>query len=84
MLFNYCLELNKVYGCVVGRSDHMVPKAGLLPSLFILYSLLFVGGPFNLDEYHQYPERYVSKFATEVCNHELVIVDFSRLHHMQV
>ena len=45
------LEHNKVYGCVVTRADHMVPKHG---------------GPFDKTEFNEHPERYTSKFATEV------------------
>ena len=44
-------ELNKVYGCVVTRADHMVPKNG---------------GVFNKAEFNEHPERYTSRFATEV------------------
>lgn len=30
-LFFSISELNKVYGCVVTRADHMVPKNGMFP-----------------------------------------------------
>jgi alpha-aminoadipic semialdehyde synthase len=43
--------MNKVYGCVVSRSDYLIRKEG---------------GKFDRDEYQNYPERYVSTFASEV------------------
>ncbi|CAI5448094.1 unnamed protein product [Caenorhabditis angaria] len=52
--------LNKVYGCVVTRKDHFVPKNG---------------GPFNKQEFEQYPDRYTSKFATEIAPYASVIIN---------
>uniref|UniRef100_A0A915CP55 Uncharacterized protein n=1 Tax=Ditylenchus dipsaci TaxID=166011 RepID=A0A915CP55_9BILA len=45
-------QLNKVYGCVVSRADHMIRKEG---------------GVFNMHEFDEHPDRYVSTFASEVC-----------------
>ena len=44
-------ELNKVYGCVVSRADHMIRKGG---------------GVYKREEFEKQPELYVSKFASEV------------------
>ncbi|TMS38063.1 hypothetical protein L596_004871 [Steinernema carpocapsae] len=53
-------QLNKVYGCVVTRADHMVPKHG---------------GPFNKEEFEKHPELYVSKFASEIAPYASVIIN---------
>ncbi|ETN81777.1 saccharopine dehydrogenase [Necator americanus] len=53
-------QLNKVYGCVVGRADHMVSKNG---------------GSFNKTEFEEHPERYISKFATEIAPYATVIIN---------
>ncbi|CAI4227869.1 unnamed protein product [Auanema sp. JU1783] len=53
-------QLNKVYGCVVTRADHMVPKNG---------------GVFNKEEFEAHPERYTSKFATEIAPYASVIIN---------
>ncbi|PIC37692.1 hypothetical protein B9Z55_016231 [Caenorhabditis nigoni] len=53
-------QLNKVYGCVVTRKDHFVPKHG---------------GPFNKQEFEQFPDRYTSKFATEIAPYASVIIN---------
>uniref|UniRef100_A0A8R1UD23 Saccharopine dehydrogenase (NAD(+), L-glutamate-forming) n=1 Tax=Pristionchus pacificus TaxID=54126 RepID=A0A8R1UD23_PRIPA len=53
-------QTNKVYGCVVTRADHMVPKNG---------------GPFDKAEFEAHPERYISKFATEIAPYASVIVN---------
>lgn len=51
-------QLNKVYGCVVSRADHIIKKGG---------------GAYNKDEFEQYPERYVSKFASEIAPFATII-----------
>ncbi|EPB71355.1 saccharopine dehydrogenase [Ancylostoma ceylanicum] len=53
-------QLNKVYGCVVTRADHMVPKNG---------------GAFSKAEFEEHPERYISKFATEIAPYATVIIN---------
>ncbi|VDO90915.1 unnamed protein product [Haemonchus placei] len=53
-------ELNKVYGCVVTRADHMVAKNG---------------SPFDKAEFEKHPERYTSKFATEIAPYATVIIN---------
>ncbi|KAJ1350331.1 hypothetical protein KIN20_006098 [Parelaphostrongylus tenuis] len=53
-------ELNKVYGCVVTRADHMVSKTG---------------GPFSIEEFEKHPDRYISKFATEIAPYATVIIN---------
>lgn len=53
-------QLNKVYGCVVTRADHMVAKNG---------------GPFNKAEFEEHPDRYISKFATEIAPYATVIIN---------
>ncbi|KAI1715545.1 saccharopine dehydrogenase NADP binding domain-containing protein [Ditylenchus destructor] len=53
-------QLNKVYGCVVSRSDHMIRKEG---------------GPFDIHEFDEYPERYVSTFASEIAPYASVIIN---------
>uniref|UniRef100_A0A914VUB3 Saccharopine dehydrogenase (NAD(+), L-glutamate-forming) n=1 Tax=Plectus sambesii TaxID=2011161 RepID=A0A914VUB3_9BILA len=53
-------ELNKVYGCVVSRADHIVHKAGSV---------------YDPEEFEQHPERYVSKFATEIAPYASVIIN---------
>lgn len=53
-------QLNKVYGCVVGRHDHLVLKSG---------------GPFVAEEFEKHPERFVSKFATEIAPYASVIIN---------
>uniref|UniRef100_A0A914EBA5 Saccharopine dehydrogenase (NAD(+), L-glutamate-forming) n=1 Tax=Acrobeloides nanus TaxID=290746 RepID=A0A914EBA5_9BILA len=53
-------QLNKIYGCVVSRSDHMIRKEG---------------GKFDMEEFEQHPERYVSKFASEIAPYASVIVN---------
>ena len=45
---------------MVTRADHMVPKHG---------------GPFNKHEFNEHPERYTSKFATEVRDFILCFLD---------
>jgi hypothetical protein len=45
------LVMNKVYGCVVSRSDYLIRKER---------------GKFDREEYQAHPERYVSTFASEV------------------
>lgn len=47
----YCLGLNKVYGCVVSREDHLVRKDG---------------GGFDPEDYDSHPELYTSTFAKQV------------------
>ncbi|VDO37093.1 unnamed protein product [Haemonchus placei] len=53
-------QLNKVYGCVVTRADHMVAKNG---------------SPFDKAEFEKHPERYTSKFATEIAPYATVIIN---------
>lgn len=53
-------NLNKVYGCVVTRADHMVPKHG---------------GIYNKQEFEEHPELYISKFATEIAPYASVIIN---------
>lgn len=53
-------ELNKVYGCVVSRSDHMIRKEG---------------GIFDKEEFEAHPERYVSRFASEIAPYASVIIN---------
>ncbi|PIO60925.1 alanine dehydrogenase/pyridine nucleotide transhydrogenase, partial [Teladorsagia circumcincta] len=53
-------QLNKVYGCVVTRADHMVSKNGT---------------PFDKAEFEEHPERYISKFATEIAPYATVIIN---------
>lgn len=53
-------SLNKVYGCVVTRADHMVPKHG---------------GVYNKQEFEENPELYTSKFATEIAPYASVIIN---------
>ncbi|PAV69441.1 hypothetical protein WR25_09044 isoform A [Diploscapter pachys] len=53
-------QLNKVYGCVVTRADHMVPKNG---------------GVFDKAEFNEHPERYTSRFATEIAPYSSVIIN---------
>uniref|UniRef100_A0A7E4ULH5 Saccharopine dehydrogenase n=1 Tax=Panagrellus redivivus TaxID=6233 RepID=A0A7E4ULH5_PANRE len=53
-------QLNKVYGCVVGRQDHMIRKAG---------------GKYDQEEFQAHPERYVSKFASEIAPYANVILN---------
>lgn len=43
--------LNKIYGCVVSRDDHLVRADG---------------GRFDPEEFETHPERYISTFANEV------------------
>ena len=40
-----------MYGCVVGRKDHLVRKEG---------------GGFDAQEYEEFPERYASVFSIKV------------------
>lgn len=51
--------MNKIYGCVVSRQDYLMRKAG---------------GKVDLDEFSAHPERYVSKFASEIAPYASVIV----------
>ncbi|CAD6199885.1 unnamed protein product [Caenorhabditis auriculariae] len=53
-------QLNKVYGCVVTRKDHFVPKHG---------------GPFDHAEFSEHPERFTSKFATAIAPYASVIIN---------
>uniref|UniRef100_A0A914Z7W2 Saccharopine dehydrogenase (NAD(+), L-glutamate-forming) n=1 Tax=Panagrolaimus superbus TaxID=310955 RepID=A0A914Z7W2_9BILA len=53
-------QLNKIYGCVVTRQDHMIRKAG---------------GRYDKEEFTKHPERYVSKFASEIAPYASVIVN---------
>ncbi|VDM39180.1 unnamed protein product [Toxocara canis] len=53
-------QLNKVYGCVVGRHDHLVHKNG---------------GPFDPNEFKEHPERFLSRFATEIAPYASVIIN---------
>ncbi|KAI6206438.1 Alanine dehydrogenase PNT and Saccharopine dehydrogenase domain containing protein [Aphelenchoides besseyi] len=53
-------NMNKVYGCVVSRSDHLIRKEG---------------GTFDKQEYDKHPERYVSKFASEIAPYASVIIN---------
>ncbi|KJH41141.1 alanine dehydrogenase/PNT domain protein [Dictyocaulus viviparus] len=50
-------ELNKVYGCVVTRADHLVAKNG------------------SVHEFEKHPDRYISKFATEIAPYATVIIN---------
>lgn len=43
--------MNKIYGCVISRGDHLIRKNG---------------GRYDKAEFEEFPERYVSKFASEV------------------
>uniref|UniRef100_A0AC35U4V7 Saccharopine dehydrogenase n=1 Tax=Rhabditophanes sp. KR3021 TaxID=114890 RepID=A0AC35U4V7_9BILA len=53
-------QRNKVYGCVVGRSDHMIRKDGK---------------PFELEDFEKNPKKYVSKFASEIAPYANVIIN---------
>ncbi|KAI6211451.1 Alanine dehydrogenase PNT and Saccharopine dehydrogenase domain containing protein [Aphelenchoides besseyi] len=53
-------NMNKVYGCVVSRSDHLIRKKG---------------GKFDKKEFDKHPERYVSKFASEIAPYASVIIN---------
>lgn len=52
--------MNKIYGCVVSRSDYLVRKEG---------------GKFDREEYQSHPERYVSTFASEIAPYASVIIN---------
>ncbi|MFH4980033.1 hypothetical protein AB6A40_006742 [Gnathostoma spinigerum] len=52
--------INKVYGCVVGRHDHLFTKDGK---------------PFDEESFLKYPETYISKFATEIAPYASVIIN---------
>ncbi|KAI6221387.1 Alanine dehydrogenase PNT and Saccharopine dehydrogenase domain containing protein [Aphelenchoides fujianensis] len=53
-------EMTKVYGCVVSREDHLMRKEG---------------GRYDEAEFDAHPERYVSKFASEIAPYASVIVN---------
>ncbi|KAI6224429.1 hypothetical protein M3Y99_01399800 [Aphelenchoides fujianensis] len=53
-------HMNKVYGCVVSRADHLIRKEG---------------GKFDKEEFDEHPERYVSKFASEIAPYASVIIN---------
>uniref|UniRef100_A0A915PET4 Saccharopine dehydrogenase (NAD(+), L-glutamate-forming) n=2 Tax=Meloidogyne TaxID=189290 RepID=A0A915PET4_9BILA len=53
-------QLNKVYGCVVSRADHMIRKEG---------------GIYKREEFEKQPELYVSKFASEIAPYATVILN---------
>lgn len=53
-------NLNKVYGCVVSRDDHLKR---------------IEGGTFDADEFDAYPERYRSTFASEVAPYTSVLIN---------
>uniref|UniRef100_A0A915MCT2 Saccharopine dehydrogenase (NAD(+), L-lysine-forming) n=1 Tax=Meloidogyne javanica TaxID=6303 RepID=A0A915MCT2_MELJA len=53
-------QLNKVYGCVVSRADHMIRKEG---------------GTYKREEFEKQPELYVSKFASEIAPYATVILN---------
>jgi alpha-aminoadipic semialdehyde synthase len=52
--------LNKIYGCIARREDHMVRKDG---------------GPLDLDELEEHPERYLSTFAQTIAPYASVIIN---------
>ncbi|CAD5225372.1 unnamed protein product [Bursaphelenchus xylophilus] len=52
-------QMNKVYGCVVSRNDYLMRKEG---------------GKIDLEEFNAHPERYVSKFASEIAPYASVIL----------
>uniref|UniRef100_A0A0N5A3W0 Saccharopine dehydrogenase n=1 Tax=Parastrongyloides trichosuri TaxID=131310 RepID=A0A0N5A3W0_PARTI len=53
-------QRNKVYGCVVGRAEHMMRKDGK---------------PFDEADYVKNPKQYISKFATEIAPFANVIIN---------
>lgn len=53
---------SKIYGCILGRSDHIVRKGD-------------ANGKFDPDEYQTYPERFESNFNTKVAPYASVIVN---------
>ncbi|KAI3418932.1 hypothetical protein GPALN_008027 [Globodera pallida] len=53
-------QLNKVYGCVVSRADHIIRKGG---------------GVYDRDEFEAQPEKYVSRFASEIAPYATVILN---------
>uniref|UniRef100_A0A915IGW7 Saccharopine dehydrogenase (NAD(+), L-glutamate-forming) n=1 Tax=Romanomermis culicivorax TaxID=13658 RepID=A0A915IGW7_ROMCU len=53
-------SLNKVYGCVVSRADHLSR---------------INGGGFDAEEYDAHPELYKSNFATEVAPYTSVLIN---------
>ncbi len=50
------VAIDKVYGTVVSREDHLVRKDG---------------GGFDAPEFEQHPERYASTFAIKVRLHNM-------------
>ncbi|XP_055338046.1 alpha-aminoadipic semialdehyde synthase, mitochondrial-like isoform X2 [Paramacrobiotus metropolitanus] len=52
--------MNKVYGCVVSRDDHYVRKDG---------------GPFDPEEFANYPQRYSSTFAQKIAPYASCIIN---------
>uniref|UniRef100_A0A0N5CDR4 Saccharopine dehydrogenase n=1 Tax=Strongyloides papillosus TaxID=174720 RepID=A0A0N5CDR4_STREA len=51
---------NKVYGCVIGRAEHMMRKDGR---------------PFDEGDYLKNPRQYISKFSTEIAPYANVIIN---------
>ncbi|KAI6180621.1 Alanine dehydrogenase PNT and Saccharopine dehydrogenase domain containing protein [Aphelenchoides besseyi] len=62
---NVSQDMNKVYGCVVSRSDHLIRKKG---------------GKFDKKEFDKHPERYVSKFASEIPDAKHLLTPTARPH----
>ena len=48
---DFVLALNKVYGCVIQRKDHLINKET---------------GKYDEEEYTKHPDRYTSTFKTHV------------------
>lgn len=61
---------SKIYGAIVTRSDHLTRKKSA-PAQEQLNGSVVV----DLDEYNQHPERYYSRFSTEIAPYASVIVN---------
>lgn len=53
-------SLNKIYGCIVRRRDHLERKNG---------------GGFDSQEYDEHPERYISTFSKNIAPYASVVIN---------
>lgn len=61
---------SKIYGTIVTRSDHLARKQSAEDK-----SSLTSGVTVDLEEYNQHPERYYSKFSTDIAPYASVIIN---------